>query len=481
MIFIATIVKKESMSEPALKILFPVSLLKEGVELLDPDNTETIWEYYLLENISCGLVRDSKFSATGYDGCLADRFYQENSKTWVFHIPERKWSDGTVITSNEIIGWIESLRTGSKRHIKYLSSSEKITFSETERVLKIHFPFEMDTTILHELSLADSGLFPANYKTAGWSKTVGPYFVESWNFADSALALSANKYSPLFNNEMPKKAILTKLKDPASRNQIFKTIHFDVVPIVASANLKNTKMVLPNAPQVWSSHPMDISFFYFNYNNEKTHSDSRRQLFAMAVEELRGYITSLIDADSPFLPEDQMIPKGFSGRLDSTPRLSNPSKTNNTINIKLLLGTRFKEMPKLTEKMKSVFLNYGFNIDFEYADRSSFKSDEFAGIYSFLGNQQDASGSWSFLAGPPHGPLSSWSKEFQKDYDQVFNIADLKNRQKHIQSFHEVILNKYIAVPFMVGTQRYLLSESIDASNWNQFDSRIRIYDIRRK
>lgn len=469
------------MSEPALKILFPVILLKEGSALLDPDNTETIWEYYLLENISCGLVRDSKFSATGYEGCLADRFYQEDPKTWVFHLPQRKWSDGTPVTSEEILAWIESLRTGSNRHIKYLKLADKVTFLEAERILKIRFPIEMDATILHELSLADSGLFPTDYKTIGWSKTVGPYFVASWNYAERALLLSANKLSPLFNEEMPMSAILTQLKDTSLRGEIFKTIHFDVVPIVATAPLNNTKMVLPNAPQVWPSHPMSISFFYFNAKNKEALDIHNRQIFAVAVKDVRNYITTLTDPDNPLFPEDQMIPKGFNGRLKSTPDSQKPLNRDTVLNIKLLLGITFKDMPKLTEKMQQIFLAYGIKAEFEYADRSTFNNDEFAGIYSFAGNQQDSSGSWSFLASTPRGLLSAWNKNFQEEYDQVFNALDLKNRQQHLLKLHETILKKFIAVPFMAGTRRYLLSENIDASNWNQFDARIRIYELRRK
>jgi hypothetical protein len=143
--------------------------------------------------------KSAQSSEKSYKKITALQFYQEDQKTWVFHLPKRKWSDGTPVTPAEILAWIESLRTGSNRHIKYLKLADKVTFLEAERILKIRFPIEMDATILHELSLADSGLFPTNYKTVGWSKTVGPYFVASCNYAERALLLSANKLSPLFN------------------------------------------------------------------------------------------------------------------------------------------------------------------------------------------------------------------------------------------------------------------------------------------
>jgi MarR-like DNA-binding transcriptional regulator SgrR of sgrS sRNA len=472
---------KGLMIEKQVSILFPLGLLKPGPELLDPDNTETIWEYYLLENISCGLVRDSKLSATGYEGCIADKFYKEDPKTWVFHIPHIQWSDGSNLTSEEILNWIKMLKDGHKRHITYIKLSNSIAFIESERLLKIQFPFEIDETILHELSLADSGLFPSNFKNDGWIKTIGPYFVKSWNYSENLLQLSANQHSPLFRKEMPKIANLTKLSNPNLRGEIFKSINFDVVPIVASANPTKTKLVLRNAPQIWSSHPMDISFFYFNYKNPQARDIKNRIVFANAVKELRGFINSLTDLDCPFSPEEQLIPTGFHGRISSRQINAPQKKLSELLKIKIRLNAMFKDQQNLTIKMKEVFLRHRIELEIEYSDRSEFNSEEFGGTYSFLGNQMDASGSFTFLTTPPYGPLSPWQNEYKNIQNLALSNTMLSDRLKNIEEFHEFILNKFIAVPLMIGTQRYLLSDRIDTSSWNQFDSRLRIYEIRWK
>ena len=41
-----------------LRVEFWMGSLKKTGELLDPKNLETVYEYYLLENLAVGLVRD---------------------------------------------------------------------------------------------------------------------------------------------------------------------------------------------------------------------------------------------------------------------------------------------------------------------------------------------------------------------------------------------------------------------------------------
>jgi MarR-like DNA-binding transcriptional regulator SgrR of sgrS sRNA len=464
----------------AVQILFPVVLLKPGPDLLDPDNTETIWEYYLLENLSCGLVRDSKFSANGYEGCIAERFYQEDDNTWVFNIRQLQWSDGSQVTAQEVLTWIESLRSSSKRHIRFLKLADKVDFDEHSKQLKIHFPFKMDTMILHELSLADSGLLPTAFIEKGWGKTIGPYSVEEWT--GSTLKLVANKFSPLYRPEMPQKAVLTKLADPRQRAQIFKSIDLDIVPLSATSNPKNASLVLPNAPQIWTSHPMAISFFYFNSKSKLAQNLANRNEFAAIVSEFRPQVLELTKEVLPCVPETQLVPDGFSGRLDSVHSPSQAAR-GDLKHIKIKLDNVHKESGALLDGLKATFKNHGIDLEFNFSDKGAlaFESDEFAGVYGFLGNQLDASGSWAFLAGPPNGPLSPWMHEYKPIYDKIFHSNDIKDRQKNLKILHQEVLEKVIAVPLMVGSQRYLLSEKIDASRWNQFDSRLRIYDLQWK
>ena len=465
--------------ERTLKILYPIVLLKPGPELIDPDNTETIWEYYLLENLSCGLVRDSKFSPSGYEGCIAEQFYQIDSKTWAFKIRELHWSDGSPITDEDFINWLENLRSSHKRHIRFLRLADKISFDKGDRILKIRFPFKMDSTLLHELSLADSGLIPDNYKLEGWKKTVGPYSVETWDGV--SLILKANKNSPLFSNEMPQKASLFKLQDPTTRSQLFRNIPVDIVPVSATSNPKAVSEMLPNAPQIWSSHPMSISFFVFNKKNRLSHKIETRLQIGEIFHELRQKIANSSQV-LPLLPESQLIPYGFSGRFDAIEtkkrvHLDLPEE------LELELFSSFRDFPSFLEAIKSEFKKYNVEIKFSFTDKSTlqFQNNEIGGIYGFLGNQMDATGTWSFLIGPPAGPLSPWLELFKSEYESVFDNSRLESRKDNIVLLHKKVLDSYCAIPLVVGPQRYLLSAGIDASRLNQLDSRLRIYELRWK
>ncbi|MBI4925722.1 MAG: hypothetical protein HY843_07340 [Bdellovibrio sp.] len=75
---------------------FPFGVLKKDATLLDLSNTETTYEYYLLENLSMGLIRDDVREPSGYASAIAESWKQKNSKTWQFKIKSPLfWSDGS--------------------------------------------------------------------------------------------------------------------------------------------------------------------------------------------------------------------------------------------------------------------------------------------------------------------------------------------------------------------------------------------------
>ncbi len=465
--------------DESIKVLFPLTLLKPSVELLDPSNTETIWEYYLLENLSCGLIRDSKFSATEYEGCIAERFYQEDEHTWVFHIRQLRWSDGSEVTNQEIQNWLDSLVNSSQRHIKFLKLAEKITYDKDSRVVKMRFPFAMDKTILHELSLADASLVP-NFREMGWLKTVGPYYVEKWDFDHNILILRANIYSPFYSKLMPQKATLFRLINKEDRNELFKSINVDIAPLVAPASPKVTAQVLPQAPQIFTSHPISIVYFVFNSKNPDAKNFANRKMFASIIGGIRSQISGLFRNHLPANAETQMIPVGFRGRLSEFDLgFELPEKHAKKISIKF--PSVFRDFDGLMSELEKSFSERGVKTEFEFSDAPEFSDHQFARATVFLGNQLDASGTWAFLSGPPNGPLSPWIAEYKAAYDQVFHSNDLSNRQKKLDNLHKEILEKALAVPLMIGSQRYILSSRLDASRWNQFDSRLRLYELRWK
>lgn len=463
-----------------LQVLFPTSVLRPTVDLLDPDNTETIWEYYLLENLACGLVRDSQSSVTGYDGCIAEQFYQKDERTWAFKIGHLKWSDGSDIVENEILNWLNGLTSTSKRHIQFLKLAEEIKYDSSSRTITMRFPFKVDQTILHELSLADASLLPSDYKTKGWAKTTGPYRVEKWDSSSKQLMLVANPNSRLFKEAMPKQVVLAQLQDVQDRDKIFQSIFFDVVPLNATTGPRRSRDILQRAPQVFEAFPTSIIFFHFNPQNKDAKALSNRLLFSSIIQRFRNRIEQLTEGASPFLPETQLIPDGFDGRLDTSPNIVTPSETTLT-HVTVKLSPSFLDFEPLMQGLVDEFSRAGINLELKYSLSPDFDGTEFASIYNFIGNQQDSTGTWSFLADKEQGLLRGWFSAYQNCFRNVFAASDLINREHYLKQLHERILLDALAVPLMVGKQRYLLSKRIDSSRWNKFDARMRFYELRWK
>lgn len=461
-----------------IRVFFSLNLLKTDQSLLDPDNTETVWEYYLLENLSCGLIRDSKTSGSGYEGCIAEKFYQDSPKDWVFHLRNLKWSDGSEVSQAEIQAWIDSLRSANKRHIKFLKLAESVHYDANKRLLKIRFPFPVGTEVIHELSLADATLVPTDFKSQGWARTVGPYSVLQWNPQAWSLILKANPLSPLYREGMPEQVELSFLPDPKEREQLFSRIPVDVAPVTPLSTPDAVKALLPRVSQIFEGHPNQIYFFYFNSESPEARSLEVRELFSRAIRKAQED-TSLL-ARYSLAPQTQMIPEGFQGRLPSFDYGSAKNATGLS-KIKIKFGSPIKNFGPLLESLKNAFLELGVEAEFVFSDSAKFEQGEIASSHIFVGNQLDPSGSWAFLAGPPHGVLSPWVAEFKDEYENAFNIGQNESRKEKFLALHKKILDKRLAIPFFVGRQRYFLSDRVDARRWNAFDSRLRLYELELK
>lgn len=467
-------------SPTTFNALYLISILKEGQELLDPKNTETVWEYYLLENLSCGLVRDSRSSSTGYEGCIAERFYQSDPKTWLFKIRSLNWSDGTPVTKLEIENWMNSLRAVESRHIQFFKQVSKIEFNEETRILKIGFKSKASEGLLHELSLADANLLPTEYKTRGWNRTVGPYSVKKWSKANNQLLLSANKYSPLYNSNMPMELELKELKNPELRSELFKSIKTDLVLVNSVAIPERSKLLLQNAPQIYVCHPTVILYFALNKKNTLANSLKNRDAFAQIIRNVQSEFDHLKDITSTLKVEGQMIPKGFDGRLPEFEAKA-PSNGENLrgLTVKVRVYEGFEQNKYIFDLLKNGFLNAGINLQFDFSNKPASQSeDEFATASIFFGNQLDPSGSWSFLLFSPQGPIHPWLSEIRNDLKENNSLTPEANKNFFLD-LHREILTKHFVVPFLVGSQRYLLSDRVDASGWNRFDSRIRFYELK--
>ena len=89
MAYTMTLIKQQhtrTPEPPELKVIAPLQVFAGADKLLDPHNLQYVFEYYLLENLSVGLVRDNPKVAGGFEGILARSFRQLSPRVWRFHL-----------------------------------------------------------------------------------------------------------------------------------------------------------------------------------------------------------------------------------------------------------------------------------------------------------------------------------------------------------------------------------------------------------
>ena len=463
------------------KAVFPIHSLRPGPELIDPQNTNTVWEYYLLENLSCGLIRDSKNSTTGYEGCIADRFYRSDPNTWIFILRNLRWSDNSSITKFEIEEWLNNLKSKQSRHIQFLKTADEIEYDENSRELKIHFPTTGNEAVLHELSLADASLYPSDYAQNGWKKTVGPYSVKSWSKGENKLILEANPNSPLYNKNMPQVVEAGSLIESDDMSRLFSKSHFDLVPLNAMSDSKTTSELIAGAPQIYNCHPTTLLYFNLNKANKLTDNLEARRAFAEIIQLIQNDYSIYHEPNSALKIENQMIPEGFQGRTAKRSQLkvkTNGALSNTKLRINLL--PFLQKNQKLISVITEAFHKSGVNLEIQYS-KSLALGDSFGGMTTFVGNQLDPSGSWSFLLYSAHRSLHPWLPNLEYSLRSPPVGLSQDDRQKFYLRLHEQVLNNYFVVPFLMGEERYLFSDRVDASGWNRFDARVRFYELKMK
>ncbi len=462
-----------------LRVHFPLYLLKSGQELLNPSDTASIWEYYLLENLSCGLVRDAKSKAIGYEGCLSDRFFQANESNWTFHIRSLKWSDGSDLSAMQINRWFGQIVREDHRHIRYLRDLKGYSFDEDTRLLSLDFNSKVDDGILHELSLADAALVPDDFKTVGWKKTVGPYFVANWDSEKSELHLKRNPYSPLGNEGSASDITLFYISDPDERENLFSKFTADLVPVSVMADPKVASGYRQLPAKEFVGHPTHISFFYFNRKNRDATIDKNRAIFAKLIRSFASENQELIGSYG-WSVESQMIPDGFKGRLEKEALSFSSSEGSLPSSLRIVLPTSYKAFSSYVSSLTEYFQKHGTELTVDFAPSLEPKNNYFAGLLTFVGNQMDPSGSWSFLTSPGGGGvLHDWLDEVHDEYSAAFSESNRIQKERAFKVLHGAILARHLAVPVTIGSLRYFYSDRIDLSGWNKFDSRLRLYEIK--
>lgn len=472
------LILKPMLTQPkTLKVLFPFRVLRQDQRLLDPSNTHSVFEYYLLENLAAGLVRDDLSEPSGYRGVLAESWRRLSDREWVFLLrPDLKWSDGSPLTADQIAECFMRIRANPSRHMVYLNHLQ--IAAPDARNLRLVFDVPVNNGLLHELSLADAGIVSLENLNTGWNITSGPYAVKSYEPQATRLTLVKNPHSALSQPESPEQVDLFGIGGLDNFPKIFREIDAD---LISSGGLAFTSMygaVRKNAPQSKSGPASSIFYFSLNADHPLVHNRSARRQFA-------GIVREAFSGEPDYRglnPESQFIPTGFAGRLpgDASASIERTGPLTGK-ELRVLVYPTLQELVPLLDKMKPLAKAQGIDLDW-VGQRDELGSDSpkhFAAVEIFKGNQKDALGSWSFLFGK-EGALSPFRQEVESEFKAAVESPE-DQRSAILAALHRRVLDEAWAVPFMVGASEVFASDRVSLELWNPFDLRMRFYAVRWK
>lgn len=463
-------------TSPDIQIVFPITRLQKDATLLKPTNLSTAYEYYLLENLGIGLLRDDMTRSNGYHPLLAKRWYQTDPKIWRFELnPAIKWSDGTPITPDQLIDHFKTLSHTPSRHIVYLRHLTAVTYLPESHSLDFHFDHPTNSGLLHELSLADAVL--AHPDHPDWKVTSGPYAVKSYSFANRELLLEANAYCPLYQSEMPQHPRLFTIKDRNDIYGLFDTLPTDLMYLPSQFMKDHMNFLWENAPVVVTGYPTSIYYFKFNPDHPITHDPAIRKGFATLAHLL--FQETPPNNDNVQI-ESQMVPLGYSGRIKKldAPLLRESITPLHGRSLKLALPDHLLGIDSYFKTVFARATQYGVQIDVDYLQYgAALPKETFAKMDNFVGNQKDALGSWNFLFSDD--ALQIYRPE--RLFTEVMSTSTPAKREELLQDLHRYVLKEAILVPLFVQSRQVAIAKRIDIERWNRFDMRLRIYDIRFK
>ncbi len=455
---------KKNMEKKQITSYFPFSVIKSP-NIIDPNYTESTYEYYLLENLSDTLVKESNQAYYSYDPSIATSWLQLNSKTWQFQLRnDLKYSDGTNISKEEYIKLLKQLIfQRNSMHRYYLNNVEKFEISN-ELKLTIYFKVDTNILLLHELSLADSGLVDYNPSLNSYKKTLGPYFIQSYNEQDKEIILLKNNHYNHKYKKCPDEVKLVGYKDNKLDINMFKQKTFDLYYRTPYLNENIWKDIKSNFSNEVLSQETVITYFYFNPKSDVFRDKSNRIRFKNIVNES---IKKNLNLNKKF--ENQIIPFGYEGRLNQV-KLNNESKLNNNkISIKIKLPTpslnneNFKNTLNQISKNANIQVIYTENDDYDVSTTM------------IQGNQKMAVTTLRFIL---NHKLMDYSNELSKLFSDIYESKNEKSINENVKILHSYLLNEAIIVPAIHEPNSVALSNNVNVKNWNRLDMRLRFYEI---
>ncbi len=468
-------------ADKRLRVFFPFKHLKADSTIIDPSNTASVYEYYLLENLGAGLVRDDVSDVRGYTGLLASHWEQLSPKHWAFVLKNGlKWSDGSDITSEQIRSHFEILKHRPSRHLLNLKNLDRVKYDPTKNTLHFHFKKITNVSLLHELSLADAVLIDHTNKTPNWKVTSGHYSVEDYNPGAKTLDLRINPNCPGFQSDSPARVQLFDVTPSNDTSKLFSDVETDIYSINDLPLSPERKALILRAPQHLLGQPSLLFFWKFNPTHPLVGDlNARRELADIIAQSFKGL--RIGDEVSYYA---QLVPPGYQGTV---PKFEFPrAKTSALKGKRIFLRFRpaFQYLTREIEKLKALAKERSIDLKLafdaftanEVADAS-----EFARVQGFKGNQKDSIGSWSFLYTKDKGDLSPFLTQAKSLIDKALVAESENNKVAALSDLHRFSLENAFAVPFVVYKEHIMTSNRVDLGYWNRFDLRLRFYDVRWK
>ncbi|OIO11898.1 MAG: hypothetical protein AUJ52_01350 [Elusimicrobia bacterium CG1_02_63_36] len=454
-----------------MRIAYSLNVLGPADSPIRPGQTEFVPQYYLLENLTVGLVQDDSTSPSGYAPGLAESWKRPSPSVWTFHLRKGLlWSDGTEILPEQIAECLYRIREGNGPHIGSLKLLKRVEFQDS--TLRLSFGAPVGPGLLHELSLADAGIVHPKNFAGDWSVVSGPYKILSY-MPRRSLMLGKNKKF-IGSEDFPETVELLPM---SAENLLgfFDTIDIDVIKVPMRVRATHFGPIFERAPQTYAGYPTEIHFLSFSSNSWLVEDLPARTAFAkISQRELQASVSG------SFSTEDQFIPEGFRGRLPSKVELSASSEEAlRGKAIKIVLSDSYKGLEAAFSKIVAALHALGCNAEIRFVGYSgSSTADGDVRMISFIGNQRDPSGSWRFLFSEDGG-LAPFRQRAAAHLNLLALAQPNRETRETLDSLHRAAIAEAFGVPIFVDSSAILASDRVDLSRINRFDMRMRFYEMR--
>lgn len=444
-----------------LIVLSELAFFRGHSKFIDPFNLAFATEYYLLENLSVGLVSESFERGDQWEPRLAKKWKQINSRTWKFYLYKNLcWSDGSPLTLEQVADHFEVLRKEKSRHLTLLKTVESISLDRKSNSLILRFINPVNEGLLHELSLADAAILHPKNLNDDWSVASGPYYVSLRTLQE--IQLKANEF---YRFPLDIQAISIRSQKSPFNN-------YDILFRPSAAFRSEFVELTAAAPNVYLGYPMLIYYFFFPELDERSNDFEIRKAFRWFIH------ASFANFKSPgvLVAERQLVPNGYSGRLSVN------HVDSSEVHIRKLQGLPL--LIKVVEKIQEVFSDlmlaeakkHGIELNFTCTEN---EPRTFAAFRSFMGNQQDPLSSFRFLYGEG-GPLHRFYPQVEFFFTAIASASEDRRKQL-LLDLHEFTLKQAYVVPFFAEYVAILHSDRVDLSLINRHDMRLRFFEMKWK